>query len=154
MRFSRVDEAGPAPIILSTTKIGAEVELDDHPQASKKPVLRAAWRVGGFIALGLAVLGVPLPLLPTTPFLLLAVFCFARGSPRLHNWLLGHAVFGPPIQRWRERGAISRKAKGLAAIAMIAVFSGAVIFGAPPWARGAQLLVLIPVGAFIFTRPH
>jgi len=125
-----------------------------EPRVSNSLGMRMLWRVGGAIALGLGILGIPLPLLPTTPFLLLAAFCFARSSPPLHRWLISHRHFGPPIIRWRDCGAISRKAKTLAALAMAAGFMGALAFGAPLFALIAQVVVLTFVGAFIFTRPE
>ena len=115
--------------------------------------MRALWKAGGAIALVLGVIGILLPLLPTTPFLLLAAFCFARGSPRIHDWLMAHPVFGPPIIRWRERGAISRKSKMMAALAMAAAFGGSILIGVPVYALAAQGAVLVCVAAFIFTRP-
>ena len=112
-----------------------------------------AWRVAGLLSLALGVLGAVLPLLPTTPFLLLSAFCFGRSSERLQRWLLEHPRLGPPIRDWRERRAISRKAKGLAAIAMILVVAASVLLHAPRAMLIAQIVVLIIVTAFIFTRP-
>ena len=126
----------------------------DERRVSNGFGMRMLWRVGGAVALGLGILGIPLPLLPTTPFLLLAAFCFGRSSPRMHRWLISHRHFGPPIIRWRERGAISRKAKILAALAMAAGFLAALAFGAPLFALIAQAVVLSFVGVFIFTRPE
>ena len=114
---------------------------------------RMLWRVAGAIALALGILGVPLPLLPTTPFLLLAAFCFSRGSERLHDWLVTHPRLGPPIHQWREHGAISRRAKTLAGLAMLAAFLGAWAAGAPRGALMIQIGVLCLVALFIFTRP-
>ncbi len=115
--------------------------------------MRALWLALGGLFLGLGLLGVVLPVLPTTPFLLLAAGCFAKSSPRLHGWLLGHPVFGPPIRNWEENGAISRGAKRLAVGSMAAVFALSVSLGLD-WkvllAQGA----LIAVGAgFVLTRP-
>lgn len=123
-------------------------------EISSKRGVRVFWRAGGTISLALGIFGILLPLLPTTPFLLLAAYCFGRSSPRLHRWLLDHPRLGPPIRRWRERGAISKKSKALAALAMAAAFGLAAVMGAPFWALAAQATVLAAVGAFIFTRPH
>lgn len=66
----------------------------------------------GWLAMGLATLGVILPLLPTTPFLLLAAWCFARSSPRFHHWLLHRSVFGPYLRHWQRYRALPPGAKG------------------------------------------
>ncbi len=65
----------------------------------------------GILSVGLGVIGIFLPILPTTPFLLLSAACFARSSPRLHHWLLSHPWFGSSIKNYREFRAISMKAK-------------------------------------------
>lgn len=127
--------------------------MDGPREPEPKGVRVALWRTAGVIALGLGLLGVPLPLLPTTPFLLLAVFCFARSSPRLHDWLVHHPRFGPPIRNWRERGAISRKNKSLAMLAMAVTITLTLIVGAPLFAFIAQALVLAGAATFILTRP-
>ena len=115
---------------------------------------RSIWFSGGVIALLLGLLGAILPLLPTTPFLLLAAFCFSKSSKRLHDWLVNHPQFGPPIQDWRRHGAISRKAKYAAAIAMAAAFGISILLGVPTLVLLAQLLVLTFVAIFLFTRPE
>ena len=72
---------------------------------------RALYLVLGLGFTGLGIAGAFLPLLPTTVFLILAAGCFARSSPRLEAWILGHRRFGPLVRAWRENGAIPRKAK-------------------------------------------
>jgi uncharacterized membrane protein YbaN (DUF454 family) len=72
----------------------------------------------GFCSLGLAGVGVVLPVLPTTPFVLLAAACFARSSPRFHRWLLSSRIFGPMIQRWQANRCVSRRTK-IVAIGLI-----------------------------------
>lgn len=115
---------------------------------------RAAWQIAGVVALGFGIAGIALPLLPTTPFLLLAAFCFSRGSERLHAWLLAHPRYGPAILDWQEQGAISRKAKGLALLALGLAIGGAALAGAPPEVLGVQALVALAVGAFLLSRPE
>jgi uncharacterized membrane protein YbaN (DUF454 family) len=79
---------------------------------------RLLWGAAGLLALATGIVGVFLPLLPTTPFVLLAAFCFSRGSTRLEAWLLGHPRFGPLIADWRARHAMPLRAKQLAWLMM------------------------------------
>ena len=115
--------------------------------------VRAAWAFGGFIALGLGILGIPLPLLPTTPFLLLAAFCFSRSSRKLHDWLMHHPTLGPPIHDWRRHGAIKTRTKVIATVMMVGAFVIAWAMKASAIALIAQLIVLPIVGLFIWSRP-
>jgi uncharacterized protein len=80
--------------------------------------LRLLWLLAGWLALLLGMLGIFLPLLPTTPFVLLAAWCFARGSARCEAWLLNHRRFGPLVRDWRERRAVPLRAKQLAVLTM------------------------------------
>ena len=115
--------------------------------------MRIIWLILGLIALGLGCLGVVLPLLPTVPFILLAAFCFAKGSNRLHGWLLTHPIFGTMIQDWRQSGAISTKAKKMATVSIALVFTVSVITGVKPLILSIQAAVLGCVLLFIWTRP-
>lgn len=76
-------------------------------------------KITGIFFVGLAGLGVVLPLLPTTPFLLVATACFAKSSPRFHQKLLDNKVFGPLITNWRETRSIPKKAKVIALLSII-----------------------------------
>lgn len=77
-------------------------------------IVRPVFWILGAIALILGIVGIFLPVLPTTPFILLAAACWAKASPRFHNRLLAHRHFGPIIKNWEERRAIPRRAKYLA----------------------------------------
>ena len=80
--------------------------------------LRAGYFVLGILMLVLAFIGALLPLMPTTIFLILAVWCFTRSSPRLEAWVLNHRTFGPTLRAWRDQGAISMRAKAMALAGM------------------------------------
>jgi len=75
---------------------------------------RLLWVLAGIASLVLGIVGIFVPLLPTTPFVLLAAFCFARGSRRCETWLLNHPRFGPMVRNWRDHHAIPLRAKQLA----------------------------------------
>lgn len=79
---------------------------------------RALWLMAGGISLLLGLAGIFLPLLPTTPFVLLAAACFSRGSTRCEAWLLGHPRFGPMVRDWRQHRAVPLRAKQLALVMM------------------------------------
>ena len=108
----------------------------------------------GWLALFLALIGVVLPLLPTTPFVLVAAACFARSSPRLHQWLLTNRIFGPLIVDWSEHGAVPLRAKVLA-VSMIAV-SGVLTIGFvldTTWQRLVVGATLATVSVWLVSRP-
>ena len=77
--------------------------------------------ITGHLFLMLGLVGAILPIIPTTPFLLLAVFCYSKSSHRLHGWLLNHKYFGPPLRDWEKSGAISLKAKIIATVMILLV---------------------------------
>ena len=109
----------------------------------------------GWLFLLLALIGIPLPLLPTTPFLLLAAFFFSRSSPRLHRWLRNHRWFGLTLRDWEEHRCISLTAKTNATVAIILLFSASLLFGKLHLALNT-ILVLSALGVlvFIWTRPR
>ncbi len=116
--------------------------------------MRFVWLVGGLLALGCGLVGVVLPLLPTVPFLLLAAFCFARSSERLHNWLLSHKSFGPMIEDWNRNGAIRPSAKKASTVSIALVFGISLAFGVKTTVLAIQAVVLSAVLFFIWTRPN
>ena len=107
----------------------------------------------GLISLGLGLLGVVLPLLPTVPFILLAAFAFADSSESMHQWLLDHNLFGPMIENWRQYGSISRSAKITTAVSMIAILAISWWFDVPAWIIAVQAVILSGVLAYILSRP-
>lgn len=115
--------------------------------------MRLIWLALGFFSLGLALLGIALPLLPTVPFLLLSAFLFSKSSQRFHDWLLGHKTFGKMIKDWNERGVINRKAKYLSTVSIGAVLSLSVLLHVEMIVIYIQIFVLSLALLFIWTRP-
>lgn len=117
-------------------------------------VRRWLWLALAYAALALGIVGIFLPGLPTTPFVLLAAFAAARGSRRLHERLLAHRTFGPMIREWQATGAVTRRAK-LWAIGMMAA-SSAIMFATAPkwWMAGIGTGVMVIVGTWLWLRPE
>lgn len=108
----------------------------------------------GHAMLGIGIVGAVLPVLPTTPFLLLAAACYARGSPRLEAWMLSHPRFGPALRDWRANGAIAPRAKRAAMLGMAAGFAIFWFIVQPGWALALGVLALMGVGAgYVLSRP-
>jgi uncharacterized membrane protein YbaN (DUF454 family) len=102
-------------------------------------VARSFYIACGLALLALAIIGAFLPVMPTTIFVILAAWCFARSSPRLEAWLLRHQTFGPALIAWRREGAIRRRGKIMALLGMAL---GLALFwlGAHP---GMELLLMV-----------
>ncbi len=125
------------------------------PKTSRplSPHMRLALNLIGAALVVVGIAGIILPILPGVPLLILAAACFARSSPRLEHWLVSHPVLGPGIVAWRERRAISRKAKFMAVTMM--TISGVVIVvsGAPAIFKAMALASMAGIASFIVTRP-
>jgi hypothetical protein len=91
-----------------------------------RPV-RLAFGIAGTIALALGLVGIVVPVLPTTPFLLLAAACYARASTRLLAWLLGQPMLGPVIVRWRESGSMAPAVKARAIVVVVVTFGLSIV---------------------------
>ncbi|MEN2784953.1 YbaN family protein [Sphingomonas qilianensis] len=128
--------------------------MPETERSAAHPAVRAGWLALGLINVALGIIGAVLPLMPTTIFLIMAAACFARSSPRLEAWLLGHPRFGPTLRAWREQGAIPRRAK-IAACTGITLGYAAFVLGARPhWPLAALVAAaMMACAAYILTRP-
>ena len=115
--------------------------------------VRLIWLLVGLAALGIGAVGVVMPLLPTTPFLLVAAFAFARSSERMNKWLREHQVFGPLIDNWHRDGSIDPKTKQMAITVIVATPLVTWLLGMPFWVVACQIVVLAAAAVFILTRP-
>lgn len=112
---------------------------------------RAFILAAGWAFVGLAVLGVFVPVLPTTPFVLLASSCFIRSSPRARRWLAENRWFGPMLREWEEHRAIRRSVKVLAIVTVLAVIALAMVRDLH-WTRRVPVVVLGVVGLAVVLR--
>lgn len=117
-------------------------------------ILRPVWLILGLLSVVLGVLGIFLPVLPTTPLMILAAFFFSKSSPRLENWLLNHRTFGPVITEWREKGAIAPRIKTIAVGTMAGVFMLSLILGVKPFVLIIQAVCLGGAAWFVLSRPN
>ncbi len=114
--------------------------------------MRTTYLLLGHLSLAAGFVGIFVPLLPTTPFILLAAVCYSRGSDKFHTWLNSHPRFGPLIQAWSERGAIGVRAKVLASVTIAASIAFSVVKLSHPWSMVA-LFIGLAVLTFILSRP-
>lgn len=99
--------------------------------------------ITGWLAIALGTLGIILPLLPTTPFLLLAAWCFARSSPRFHHWLLWRSWFGSYLRFWQMHHAMPAGAKPRAIIFIMMTFALSLWVITRFWVRIVLLIILV-----------
>jgi uncharacterized membrane protein YbaN (DUF454 family) len=112
------------------------------------------WRT---LALGCVLLGIAgafLPVLPTTPFLLVAAWAGSKGWPQLEDWLLAHPRWGPPIRRWRDHRAVPREAKWAASVTMLISLGLLAVSQAPAALKLDVPLLLAGVAAWLWRRPE
>ena len=131
------------------------IEGDKPRPAIASGYRRRLYYSAGIVFLSIGFLGVILPILPTTPFLLLASYCFARSSPRLEAWLRRTPYFGPLIRDWEEHRGVRPRVKASAIAIVVLVIGATVLFsGAPVWAKwSAVALAGIGVACILFVVP-
>jgi uncharacterized protein len=137
------------------------VRSDHEPRATRSPLLRAALVGAGTLFVGLGIIGIVLPVMPTTPFLLVAAACYMRSSARLHGWLMHHPSLGPYVRGFAKGGAMPAQVKRNAirtlwiaiAISITAVVlrDGALVVRLA--IAGGLLVIAALVTVFIVSRP-
>ena len=131
------------------------VDYSHEVRVIRYPILRYFLIFLSWLLVLLGFVGVFVPILPTTPFLLLAAYLYSKSSPRFYNWLMNHRLFGPPLRRWKEHGAVSRKAKILAISCIVLTFTPTILFVVPLLSVKIGLGILgVSVAMFLATRPE
>lgn len=135
---------------MNTGKLGVSTQGDDNDPMSPAEI---SYRILAYTSLGLAIAGIVLPLLPTTPFVLLAAWAAGRSSPAFHNWLHSHRTFGPVIENWQTHRAVPLRAKWLTGAMLATSWSILYVSGAPAALLAALGVFFCGLIAFISTRP-
>lgn len=118
------------------------------------PIERAVCLSLGLTFTAIGLVGAVLPVLPTTPFMILAALCFAKSSPRLHDWLYNHRVFGPSLRQWAEHRVIPPLAKAAALGAMGSSLAYIIAFTQTPWPFVVGTSAIMAFGAlYILSKP-
>lgn len=123
-------------------------------QRVPRPVATLLWRALALACVALGVIGAVLPVLPTVPFLILAAWAGSRGWPELEKWLLDHPRHGPAIRRWRDHGAVPRRAKWLATTMMLASAAILAISPVATWVKVAVPVTMACVALWLWSRPE
>lgn len=140
--------------------MGMHPHPPESPEDNAPPLRPLPWPVRWLLhafavcCLALGIIGVIVPGLPTTVFILMAAWAAARSSPRLYLWLWNHRLFGPLLRNWAQGGKVSRRAKWSATLLM--ALSGIVLLvtGARPWVTGVATTCMVCVAAWLWRRPE
>lgn len=127
----------------------ASPRVRQHRGLARLLLLVLAW-----LSLGMGVIGIFVPGLPTTVFVLIAAWAAARSSPRLHQWLYTHRLFGPMLRNWEAGGFVSRPAKRAAALTMLACAALMLVLDVVWWATALACGCMLCVGIWLWLRPE
>ena len=132
---------------------GYDAQLEMRHPIRLPDLKRLFWFTLGILALALGALGVVLPLLPTTPLVILASFAFAKSAPSFERWLRRHRIFGPIILDWQTHGAIAKRYKILAITMMLADLVLSFALAVASYVLILQALCMTGAAIYILTRP-
>ena len=125
-----------------------------HHYEHGSPVVRALFFIAGIVSLGFAIAGIFLPVLPTTPLVLLAATCFARSYRPFHEWLIAHRLFGPILREWHEHRSIPYRTKIFAICMMAGALTVSIVFFIdPPWLKAALAVFGVALGVYMYRLP-
>ena len=123
------------------------------PPSDAPAALRPVYFAAGLVLVAIGIAGYILPVLPGTIWMILAVACFARSSPRMEAWLLSHPVYGPPLVAWRKNGAIPFRIKLIAIGSMLASMAIVCLSPAPEWVDWLVAAIISASALYVGTRP-
>jgi uncharacterized membrane protein YbaN (DUF454 family) len=115
---------------------------------------KPGWVIAGWISFAVGIIALAIPVVPTVPFMIVAAFCFSRGSPRLHSWIIHHPKFGKPILEWEQHGLIRSRTKIITTVLIAgSCVSSFLIFPVPRPVKIALAVIFPLVLIFVWSRP-
>ena len=128
-------------------------DLATDTQTPQRRIARPFWFAAGSLSLMIGMIGVVLPVLPTTCFVLFAAFAYSKSTPRMARYLETHPVFGPIITDWRAHGAIAPRFKAIAVATMAAVLAVSIVMGLSATVVAIQAVCIAAAATYILSRP-
>lgn len=119
----------------------------------RNPVLRGVYLALGWICVVLGAIGVVLPGWPTTVWILVATYFFARSSPRFYGWIMDHRLFGPLIRDWREGRGLSARAKAWAVVSIVLSIGTSIVLIGVVWVGALLLLIAMILCTYLLRLP-
>ncbi len=125
-----------------------------HPAEQGSPIVRAVLLLCGGLALISGVAGIFLPLLPATPFLIIAAACFARAYRPFHEWMLAHGLFGPMLREWHHHRSIPYRTKVVAIVTMLVSFGTSILLVIKPlWLKVLLAVIALGLATWMYRIP-
>ena len=132
----------------------APIDHAAHVRPHSSAVIRAILWSAGTLALVLGIIGIVVPGLPTTPFVLAAAACYSRASPRFYHWLLKNETFGPLIIEWRHHRSIPYKIKMVAIVTMSLTIGASIwTLSGKPWLQGMLAFIAVSTAIWMYRVP-
>ncbi len=129
------------------------VDYSHEARAIRNPVLRFTYIGLGWLSVVAGMIGVVVPGWPTTVWIILATFFFARSSPRFYNWVMNHRLFGPLIRDWRDGKGMTARAKTTAAPTIVGTILVSVALIPVWWLRGLLLAIMVALCTYLLRLP-
>ena len=131
----------------------AWVDYSHEARIHRNPALRVAFLAIGWICVASGMIGVVLPGWPTTIWMILATYFFARSSPRFYNWLMNHRLFGPLIRDWRDGKGMTARAKTMAVGTIVVTISISILLISVGWVKVLLAVIAVVLCTYLLRLP-
>jgi uncharacterized protein len=144
----------PGAVSAGASGVGRSwIDYSHEARVIRNPALRGLFIALGWLCVASGAVGVVLPGWPTTIWIILATYFFARSSPRFYNWVMNHRVFGPLIRDWREGKGMTARAKTVAVTTIILTISVSVAVVPVVWVKALLLAIMVILCAYLLRLP-